>query len=134
MNKSKIMKHNDDVDTVQQYFVEPEPQQNANAAELPVKYFPLKSIPLYHAYYHQHMYNASNSLYEPVRNRSSITKRASSEKKQISTNITMVLEDLLKWVLFSFFMFYQFSRIPIYYQMLEWKYRTQYFAKNKTVK
>lgn len=114
MNKSKIMKHNDDVDTVQQYFVEPEPQQNANAAKLPVEHFPLKSIPLYHAYYHQHMYNASNSLYEPVRNRSSITKRASSEKKQISTNITMVLEDLLKWVLFSFFMFHQFSRILNY--------------------
>lgn len=106
-NKSKIMKHNDDMDTVQQYFVESEPQPsddaNANAAKIPIKHFPLKSIPLYHAHYHQHMHNTSDLLYESVRNRSSIRKRASAGEKQISTNITMVLEDLLKWVHFHFF-------------------------------
>lgn len=89
------MKHNDQVETPQ-YFDESNEQEKNNAA-LPMKLFPLKNIPLYHAYYHQHMYNSSDLLHEPTpRNRSSITKRASAGEKQISTNITMVLEDLLK--------------------------------------
>lgn len=68
---------------------------------VPLAKFPLKNIPLYHAYYHrdhQHnsAYNASNTPPTLLRNRSAIRKRASSGEKQISTNITMVLEGLLK--------------------------------------
>ncbi|XP_055304558.1 gamma-aminobutyric acid receptor subunit alpha-1 isoform X2 [Sitodiplosis mosellana] len=85
-DKTKVMKH-DEYDSNQ--------LENTNPP-LPMKYFPLKSIPLYHAHYHQHTHNASNGLmYDTVRNRSSIRKRASAGEK-LSTNITMVLESLLK--------------------------------------
>lgn len=90
------MKHDDEqIDKMQQtYFDDPNQLENANGnAPLPSKLFPLSNIPLYHAYYHQHMSNVSELLQEPVRNRSTIRKRASDEKLQ---NITMVLESLLK--------------------------------------
>lgn len=89
------MKHDEESDSMQQYFDNSDPVENANQP-LPMN-FPLRNIPLYHAQYHQHNQNASkaSNSYESVRNRSPIRKRASGEK-QISTNITMVLEDLLK--------------------------------------
>lgn len=87
------MKHDEKIDTMQSYFDDSTNQ--LDNAKAPIKYFPLKNIPLYHAHYHQHTYNSSNLLNDSPRNRSSIRKRASGEK-QISTNITMVLEDLLK--------------------------------------
>lgn len=90
------MKHDDQVVAMQHYFDESN-QQKPNAPP-PLKRFPLKNIPLYHAYYHQHMYNTSDLPAEPVRSRSSIRKRASAGEKQISSNISMVLEDLLQWV------------------------------------
>lgn len=92
------MKHDD----LQSNSIEPR-FDNSNQLEidsikpLPITKFPLKNIPLYHAYYHQHnAYNASDSPHASLRNRSSIWKRASSGEKQISTNITMVLEGLLE--------------------------------------
>lgn len=99
-NKSKVMKHDDDpqMATIQSDFDESEQPEIESIKPLPITKFPLKNIPLYHAYYHQHnTYNASNNLpHASVRNRSAIRKRASSGEKQISTNITMVLEGLLK--------------------------------------
>lgn len=92
------MKHDDQIDTMdtmQPYTDESNQQKNTNAP-LPIKRFPLRNIPLYHAHYHQHTYNLTSSDLSPEspRNRSSIRKRASSEK--LSTNITMVLEGLLQ--------------------------------------
>lgn len=90
------MKHDEQSDSMQQYFDDSDQLENANQP-LPMN-FPLRNIPLYHAQYHQHnqyTHNASNSHNESIRNRSTVRKRASGEK-QISTNITMVLEDLLK--------------------------------------
>lgn len=96
------MKHDEHIDTMQPYSDDSTNQhKNANAT-LPIKYYPLKNIPLYHAHYHQHTYNVSNLHYDSPRNRSTIKKRASGEK-QTSTNITMVLEDLLKLVYYEQF-------------------------------
>lgn len=91
-----MMKHDESIDTMQQYFDDSNNQLKNSNPPLPMKHFPLKSIPLYHAHYHQHMHNVSNGLlYESIRNKSSIRKRASAGEK-LSTNITMVLESLLK--------------------------------------
>lgn len=77
------------------YLTEPTNQhQNNGAAATSVKHHALNSLPLYHAYYHQHMHN--DTTFDLIRMRSSIRKRAPNDEKQISTNITMVLEDLLK--------------------------------------
>lgn len=94
-NKSKIMKHNDQMPTTPPFIDESNRQENINVPS-PIKRFPLRNIPLYHAYYHQHTYNSSDLSHELPRNRSSIQKRASSGEKKISTNITMVLEGLLQ--------------------------------------
>lgn len=93
------MKHDDpQVAAVQSQFDEPDQSDIDSIKPLPITKFPLKNIPLYHAYYHQHnnAYNSSNLPPASLRNRSAIRKRASSGEKQISTNITMVLEGLLK--------------------------------------
>lgn len=89
------MKHDEPMDAMQQYFDDSNQLENTNPT-LPMKHFPLKSIPLYHAHYHQHTHNASNGLlYETAKGKASIRKRASAGEK-LSTNITMVLESLLK--------------------------------------
>ena len=93
------MKHDDlQMGTIQSDFDESNQSELDSTKPLPITKFPLKNIPLYHAYYHQHnaAYNASNLPHASLRNRSAIRKRASSGEKQISTNITMVLEGLLK--------------------------------------
>lgn len=94
------MKHDDDVqmDPLQSHDDESDQSENDSVKPVPITKFPLKNIPLYHAYYHQHnsAYNSSNLPHTSLRNRSAIRKRASSGEKQISTNITMVLEGLLK--------------------------------------
>lgn len=88
------MKHNDQIDAMQPNIDDKNQLEDKNTP-LPMKRFPLKNIPLYHAYYHQHTYNSSDLMHEPPRNRSMIRKRASSGEK-LSTNITMVLEGLLQ--------------------------------------
>lgn len=90
-----MMKHDDQIGTIPPYLDDSNQPENTNAP-MPIKRFPLKNIPLYHAHYHQHTYNSSDLSHEVPRNRSSIRKRASSGEKQISTNITMVLEGLLE--------------------------------------
>lgn len=93
------MKHDDlPMATIQSHFDEANQPQIDSIKPLPIMKFPLKNIPLYHARYHQHnAYNASDAPHAAARNRSTIRKRASSGEKQILTNITMVLEDLLKY-------------------------------------
>lgn len=94
INKTKTIKHNGQVETVQQHLIE---HQQKLANVLPMKQYQLGNLPLYHAYYHQHMHNGNKTKFDTIRNRGSIQKRTTAdEKKQISTNITMVLEDLLK--------------------------------------
>lgn len=97
-NKSKVMKHDDlQMATIRSQFDESNQQENS-IKPIPITKFPLKNIPLYHAHYHQHnQYNASDLPHASLRNRSAIRKRASAEEKQISTNISMVLEGLLKY-------------------------------------
>lgn len=95
------MKHDDlQMATIQSHFDETNRPEIDSIKPLPITKFPLKNIPLYHAHYHKHNTNMTNTEPSPPnassRNRSSIRKRASSGEKQISTNITMVLEDLLK--------------------------------------
>lgn len=93
------MKHDDvQMATIQSQFDEPDQSEIDSIKPVPITKFPLKNIPLYHAHYHQHngAYNSSNLPHATVRNRSAIRKRASSGEKQISTNITSVLEGLLK--------------------------------------
>lgn len=92
VNKTKSMKHNGQLEKMPSHYMESN-QQNAAAASL-VKHHPLNSVPLYHAYYHQHIHN--DTSFDSIRMRSTIQKRAQNDEKQISTNITMVLEDLLK--------------------------------------
>lgn len=93
------MKHDDvEMAAIESHDDEPDQSENEPVKPLPITKFPLRNIPLYHAYYHQHngAYNSSNIPPTSLRNRSAIRKRASSGEKQISTNITMVLEGLLK--------------------------------------
>lgn len=90
---NKTLKHNGQLEKIPLYYTESNQQKNA-AASSSVKHHALNNIPLYHAYYHQHNHN--DSSFDSFRMRSSIRKRAPNDEKQISTNITMVLEDLLK--------------------------------------
>lgn len=96
INKTKAIKHNGQIE-MQQHLIESHQYQQQPQDVLPMKQYQLNNIPLYHAYYHQHMHNATRPKFDFIKSRGSIQKRTTAdEKKQISTNITMVLEDLLK--------------------------------------
>lgn len=82
------------METMQRHHSDLNQQRNIND-EFPIKHFALNNVPLYHAYYHQHMH-VNNETHNSLRKQSSIQKRAPNDEKQISKNITMVLEDLLK--------------------------------------
>lgn len=104
-NKTKVQKHGSPTEKIEHHISAT--NQKKEVISPSIKHYQLSTVPLYHAHYHQHMYEANGTINEYIRNRSSIRKRAPTAD-WLSKNISMVLEQLL--------MHYENSYLPTHGQ------------------